>query len=235
MSGFLSQVGDDITLETDSGVVHIERKRIAGIRLSNEPVDPRGARLWLSDGTVAPLNSIEIDPSGTVQVRLIDGQTQSYYWSPIQGIMFDAARLKPLSSLAPQSQEASGNRRFAPTIELRASRGTVGPAPALDAWDVVIPGPMVIRYALVEGTRRFGASAQLDVGTEPWGDCEFVVRVDGVEVKRARLWSGSGAVAFNVETPGRVLEIEVEPGLYGPINDRVVLSRPLLLVEQDGR
>ena len=69
--------------------------------------------------------------------------------------------------------------------------------------------------------------------TREWGDCEFLISVDGVEVLRHHLSSETPSFPFLVDTPGRILTIEIDPGRYGPINDRVLIRRPLLLVEPD--
>ncbi len=89
----------------------------------------------------------------------------------------------------------------------------------------------MLEYELPQGTQRLSATATLDIGTSPWGDCEFIVRIEGIEVLRQRLSSETPAIAFLIDTPGRSLTIEIDPGQYGPINDRVLIRSPLLLVD----
>ena len=60
----------------------------------------------------------------------------------------------------------------------------------------------------------------------------------------ATLWHGSerklGAsfalsIATTSRTPGRELDIRIEPGNFGPIQDRVILERAILLMERPAR
>jgi hypothetical protein len=241
LTGFVVKIGPEVTIEDGDSKIDVDAVRLSGARLANPPEPSRGMRVWLRDGTVAPLESIEIDEGGSVLMRLDGGPAHTEQFAPIAAVVFDAARLLPLASLEPVSQMPSEGRRFTDPSQRVASRGgsaaiparslTVHESPPLDAFDILLPGPLVLEYELPEGARRLSATASLDVGTSPWGDCEFIVRVEGVEMLRLHLSSQQPDGSFVVDTPGSNLTIEIDPGQYGPINDRVLIRRPLLLLD----
>jgi hypothetical protein len=87
---------------------------------------------------------------------------------------------------------------------------------------------------LPEGASRFACT--VDAPIETWTDC--IVRViadrNGRErqVFEQRLHPDSPDAGINVELPRgtSALIIEIDPGEYGPIQDRVLMHRPRLLV-----
>jgi len=89
---------------------------------------------------------------------------------------------------------------------------------------------MVVEWDLPPGSERVSMSLGMDAGTYPWGDCEVVISVDGAEVLRRRLQGGQAPAEINIAAKGEVMRVEVEAGKYGPIMDRVVLGRALVLV-----
>jgi hypothetical protein len=230
--GFLVSLGSTIRLEPDGGeVIELPADRVVAARLANPPAPARGMRVWLADGTAARAQRFTLDADGRVLLALDVGPTGSFEWSQVRAVVFDAARLTALASLTPVSQEPVGARRWAPpvrTIEGQAAAGAL-PVTPLDAPDIELPGPMSVRFDLPEGTRRFATLARLAPGAAPWGDCELVIRVDDREVLRRRLVAGEAAANLAIDAEGRTLTIRVEPGRFGPVNDRVILKRPLLL------
>jgi len=93
---------------------------------------------------------------------------------------------------------------------------------------------MALRWALPEGAGRFATTAELSSAGLPWGDCEIVVRVDGRELARERLWRERTSAAINVALDGgAAIEIEIESGRFGPVGDAVRLIDPLVLVRPE--
>jgi len=233
LEGFLAEIGDPALFEGIQGEVEIDQELIAAAWLASRPSDPQGMRVWLSDGTVAQASRLEMEEGESVSLELESGAAPAYEFGSLRGLVIDAAQLMALSTLEPISQQAGAGRRFAPPIErLGPEEGSVVP---LEARDLLLPGPMKVEYALPDGTRRFAGRLRLQVGSAPWGDCNVIMRLDGIEVFRTRLVAGAEGVEFNIETPGQLLEIEVEEGRFGPINDRVVIELGLLLIEPAAR
>jgi len=79
------------------------------------------------------------------------------------------------------------------------------------------------------------------VAHRAWGTCELVVMVRrpgeaDEELARVELGRASATRTLDFGLPGadssrRRLVVRVEPGAFGPIQDRVVLRRPLLLID----
>ncbi len=227
LRGFIESLGDPVVIETDAGVVRAEANLVAGARLANPRETLSGTAIWLRDGAVARVQSLESDGRGGAAVTLPDGQSARLTLDDIVGVVFDAARLRPLARIAPDAQSALGERALLDPMEVRESAWT--PA-ALDAPDMHLPGPMEIRWTLPPGAERFGAVAELPRASWTWGDCELVVLIDGAEVLRERLNRERPSVEFSVPVRGEELTIRLEPGAYGPVLDRIDLKRALILL-----
>lgn len=236
LSGFLVSAGQRVRFEpAGADPVEFEPQRVAALILSNPASAPRGPRVWLEGGVIADVRTISIDPEGRMLLSLEAGPTGSFEWSKLTALSLDAARLVPLSSLAVATEEPTGGRRWTPPMRLVTVAPEPGALPAqpLDAADIELPAPMRVRWTLPAGVSRFSAALALAPGSAPWGDCEVVIKADTREVFRRRVVAGNDRVNVNVEIPGRSLTIEVEPGRYGPIKDRVIISRPLLMIGRD--
>ena len=81
----------------------------------------------------------------------------------------------------------------------------------------------------------------LDPAGAAWGDCDVRISVRGLEsqireLARGRVNADSPVLPINVSLPGSagVLRLEVLPGAGGPIQDRIVLKRMLILSSGPG-
>lgn len=247
LRGFIEALSDPTRIEVDNQPIELPMSRIAGAEFSNTSVRPTGIHVWLSDGTVAAVERITIDTDRRATLHLELGPSESAEWSYVRAVAFDAGRLLPLASVPPLSQEPSAGRRWTSSVTYEIPPGPgpgsgSGPGEtiamevaALNAPDITVPGPMRVSWELPQGARRVAGSAALDAGTAPWGDCEIVILAGEREVLRKELTQESGPIAFNIELAGaRTFTIATEPGRYGPILDRVVLSRPLVLMGPKG-
>lgn len=232
IAGFLVSVGDPIEIESDGQSVKAPAERVVALSVAAKREPMHGVVVWLDDGTVATLASIDAQSAESLTLRLEGGQEARYGLDSIEAVAFDATRIAPLGSIAPSSQAPVGERpAFEPARELRASPGRDAAldSPALGARDVLLPGPMRVTWTLPPGARRFAARAELPRDAWPWGDCEIVLSVGGAEAVRERLHMGRPTVDLSCETRGGEVTITVEPGNFGPINDRVILRRPIVL------
>ena len=233
LSGFLARMNGVARLEPDDGdPIEVELGRIVGAVLANRARPASGVRVWLDDGTVANVSRLELGAGGRLGLAIEAGVSGSFEFSSLRAVVFDGSRLAALATLAPERWSPTGERRWAPPVrELRppAARGALAVVP-LDAPDLLLPGPMSVSYALPSGVRRIAAVVRLDDASPPWGDCEFIVRLDGREVVRKRLSGEGEPFLMNIELSGRELTLVVEEGRFGPVKDWVVLERPLLLL-----
>ncbi len=233
-TGFLESLADPTVMDTDDGQVVVPAERVAAARLAN-PVDAlAGLVVWLEDGTVALVASVEELDSGALEITLPSGQRAEYPLGALRAVAFEAGKLLPLADLEPLDQQPIGRRVLLDGLSLLDSAALADIDP-LNAPDIMLPGAMSVSFELPEGARRFATIAELPVDAQPWGDFELVITVDGDERFRRRLHADAPreqiAIPLTPEREGSRLTITIEPANYGPINDRALLRRPLLLID----
>jgi len=249
VSGFMLALGSEsIEFETGGASVELPLERVVEIELANPDARPEGMTLWLDSGAVVQAESFSrAEPNGAppaimlIPAMLAD-TSESDAPNPnvveislaeIRGAVFDAGALRPLSSVEPEDERPVGDRRWA--APMRRAGSIFGP---LGAGDLVLPGPMEVRWRLPEAAARVAFDAELAT-TGPWSECEIVVLLDdgpdgASEIARASLSGTNPTQRINAELGGaglRRLVIRLEPGEFGPIRDRVILRRPLLLID----
>jgi hypothetical protein len=140
--------------------------------------------------------------------------------------------LVPLASIPAENQRPTGNRRW--------TRPVVASSEALlRLGDVELPGPMSAEWELPAGAERFSADAQLPRAAWDWGDAELIVTLitpaGETELFRRRLSADQPGAAVNAPlgkpAAGARLGIRLESGAYGAVQDRVILHRPVLLID----
>ncbi len=162
----------------------------------------------------------------------------------IAAMVADASRLVPLAQLTIASQKAVGDRRRYEPVEMLWNDVPVDAVshPVLDAPDVFLPGPMAVEWPLPGGAARLAGWAELPHDSLVWGDCVFSIGFVGPGEQYHELFSqrvnGQRPVAeFNVALAGAAgrLRITVDPGEHGPIQDRLLLRRALILLGPPAR
>jgi hypothetical protein len=152
----------------------------------------------------------------------------------MSALAFHAGEVRPLSALEPAGYTPAVERRWSrPPVALDSHNAPLG-AGALE-----IPGPMSVELRLPPAVQRLAGTAELARSTQGWGDCEIIIEDLSQGAAPRRLFSkrlslqDSAArfdVAFGAASAEHTLRITVESGQRGPIQDRVFLRRPLLLV-----
>ncbi|MEO1128472.1 MAG: hypothetical protein AAFX05_02055 [Planctomycetota bacterium] len=235
LSGFVVSYANPVQIETDQDVVEVPSERVVAAVFANPRERIAGLIVWLEDGTVTTAETVRSPAGASVEIGLSGGQDAVYEIAELRAIGFDSGRLLALSDLDPVEQAPIGERRLAPPIQRINHPDDVltGSAATLDALDVILPGPMRVVYEPPRIARRFATTASLAPGAAPWGDCELVILADDVELFRQRLYNEAPTIAVNLPLEGRprTLTIMVEPGNNGPIRDRVILHRPLILLD----
>ncbi len=255
VSGFVERLGASVWVEVDGVSREIPMSGVASIELANPTRPGQGTRVWLDDGSIlgaGPISGagdrlVAFDltlaresagaPKGSESEM---GAAVRLPLSRIAGIVFDAGNsgVRPLAGMGPASFGPTGDRRWTPPpVTGDKSKAVLG------ASTIELPGPMQVRWTLPEGASRLAGIATLGDAPGAWADCAVSILLSEggqqTELARARLRPGHADLAFNVELPPalsseeRTLVVRVDAGAYGPIQDRVLLERVLLLVERD--
>jgi hypothetical protein len=223
-----------------------------------KPPEPGAARLWLGDGSVLSAQQVDIDAtSGRVTIASTTlpgdpadqrsvgaaasgkGTSASLELNQLRAVSFDSSRLHPLSGQPIADFGPVDGRRIAPPVTISPVIDG-GPAP-LNAEDLILPGPMFVEWVLPAGATRLAGWATLDPAAAAWGDCDVRISVRGLEsqsreLARGRINAESPALPINVALPSSagVLRLEVLSGAAGPIQDRIILKRMLILTSGPG-
>jgi hypothetical protein len=214
-----------------------------------QPWPSSAALVWLRDGSVIACRGITTGRLGDVTLAAEIRNTEAapsespessalLRLEDLLAVAFDPAALEPLASLTPVDTRPIADRRWTkPSAVLDADRAVLGAA------DIGLPGPMSVAWDLPRGASRLAAEALLPRPMWTWGDCEIVVLLSAptpgaaeTELFRGRLNSDHPrariSAALGEPAADRRLHIRLEPGNFGPIQDQVVLKRPMLLMEK---
>ena len=236
--GLILALGSDsITLEVDrAGArqnIDIPLNIVAAITTVAPQKKPASAskRVWFDEGTVLDVQSIGVGDDGFVRLSgsaLVSGtQPTRVGLAQVAAVLLDPRGMVPLASIAPARIEGPPTRYVLPKPAL------VDPGAPLGLSAIEFRGPIVARYMMPVGAQRFTAEAELPRGALAMGDFELVVRSNDTEVFRTRLSSTTPHAVINVpvnSTGGRELTIELLEGAGGPIQDQLILQRPMLLM-----
>ncbi|MBX3359142.1 MAG: hypothetical protein KF745_12035 [Phycisphaeraceae bacterium] len=246
LRGLIETIGRSVVVasgpgNTDRTSVTIDRVR--SLRLANPARPPKGTVVWLRDGSVLQVASLESGTGGGPAGSAGAGQVvarlgaaagaagpSSWPLAEMTAVLIDADRLVSLSALSIASQDTAGRRR-APKARISAAAGD-----ELWAKDVQLRGPMTVEWSLPAGSTRLLGDLAMPSAAWAWGDCEVSISSLGpdgapVELIRVRLNADRPAEHVDLSLPqssGAALRIRVEPGANGPIQDWVDLKRMLI-------
>ena len=230
VTGFVLSLANPIEIETPSGVLSVPPERVLAVSMANPAQHAKGMMVWLDDGAAARVLGLRAEGGEWIALAVSDARNVRTTLASVRALVPEAARLRPLAAIAPTEQSAPSDRRtFDPARTLDPDDAL---PVVLHAHDIRYPGPMRVTYELPAGARRFGALAEMPRAAMPWGDCELVIHVDSREVFRQRLNADTPTADVSVPANGRTLTITIDEGAHGPINDIVILRRPLILVDQ---
>jgi len=233
VEGFVSTLGDPVTIEDISNDAHgvsteISLDSVASVNIVTPNRKPIGQRIWLSDGTVLDVKNILLGDDGIVRLihpDMIGGEYQLPL-SSIAAIMFDSSTMTPFASLSAMQVRGPSTRYVVKQPKVLDVTSPLGLA------RVELHGPLSVSYSLPDsesGQLQFVAQAQLPPTAGQWADFELVLLDDDHEVFRTRLNYSQPSASINVKLSGSVLSIQITEGNYGPIQDKVVLHRAMLL------
>lgn len=235
--GFVESLGAQVVIQVkpDEPPTIYPLVRVERVRIANPLTPPSGPCVWLSDGSMIALapGAVSAPDFYAAPGRL--GGVLHVKPGEVVGVAFDARTFAPLSGCEMVEYRASPDRAWT-----RPPRVLASGAP-LNAANIEVPGPMTVEWALPAGAARLAGTAKLARSTERWGDCVVVVEdlVPGAAPRRVfsqRLSADAPEAKFDVAIapgagPEHRLRLIVESGENGPILDRVVLVRPILLLD----
>lgn len=242
IEGYVSAVRDSVRIDSQGKAIDVPIDRVTSVEFANVVSPASGARVWTYDGTIAAVDTVRVRAGGVADlVSTLRGESGGVATnipaSDVRAVSLDTSRLRALASLEAHLVEGSSTRRWTPPPAI----GNTRTAP-LSAADIEIPGPMRVQWNLPAGARKLATIAELPIDARLYGDCEIVVSVvtgdaPAREIARERLHAQRASVDLNLVlhaagTPaGTALRIDLLSGEGGAIQDRVVLRRPLFLVE----
>ncbi len=226
LDGFVDEIGSQVRVETGGRVVTVPTDRVAGVLLANPEVVAEGMVLRTVAGSRVAVGEVEVSLTGRVRAAVAreEGTAEvSFDGEEVLSLVVSPDGVGSLGSIEPAEISTRG--------ELRGGFGLeVVPDEELGFDGFVLRGPVVVRWALPRAGRRFAVRATLPAAMWAWGDCEVVVLTgDGREAARERLWADRPSVEINVPLGGMAgMSIEIVSGESGPVQDRVVFSRPIV-------
>jgi hypothetical protein len=157
----------------------------------------------------------------------------------VEAIALDASRLVPLSSCELHSDPLVGvSRRWTPPA--RVVRSTQTASAPLDAFDIILPGPMQLTIDLPATATHVGGVVTLPLSARPLASCRVRVTIlDAAgtphELASAELSAKSPTLPVSAPMPRAAsgpfrLRVALDPNDDGPIHDSVLLRRFLVLV-----
>lgn len=232
LEGLVTALGDPILMEvTEDGrrTIQIPLHRAVSVRMVTLRQKPSGRRLWLIDGTIIDVSTVEVSDDGLLRpggLPFVSQQpTKPLSISSLVAVLFDAEGLVPFAALEPVAVKGPLTRYVVPRPELLDDLAPLGLA------RVLLRGPVSVRYELPSAESYLMAEARLPPEARRWGDCELLIRDEGREVFRARLNADNPVVPIGVTIHGTQLEIEITEGANGPVYDHVVLHRAMVIRE----
>ena len=238
LEGFVERLGRELWISASGSTTKVDVDRVREVVLTNPPEPPAGGRLWIDSGSIIRADRLASrgDPQGggvTVYSGADAASSRPVLLriEQIRGFVADAAAIVPLANIAIADQRAPDR----PGAKRVRAMGR-GDAP-LGAADLELPGPMVVEWPLPRGAKRFAAGFLLPPAAREWGDCDVLIEVvdatgRATRLDAKRLNSGSPSFQVNVEFPqvaGIKLRVTVAAGAFGPIQDRVIIRRGLIL------
>jgi hypothetical protein len=250
LEGLVTRIGPEVSIEIATPgakpatpapratATDIDIANIALVTLVNPLTPLRTLRIDLADGTVLAAEALAGDAqSGKLTFKAVAAGSRGMLvdLSQLASVVPDPSRITPLASLPIAAQKPAEGRIGASPAQVLADAGT-----PLAAADIVLPGPMSVEWTIPAGSASIMGYAQMDDRSFAWGDCTVIVTVvpsaagaTERELARSRLNAATPSLTISADLgtirPGDTLRVRTESGERGPIQDRVVLRRMLLL------
>lgn len=241
ITGFIETIGPSTTIATDRNTIHLNLDQIESISLANIPERVEGMYISTNDHLHLRVSAFDFDFQHPLTVRLDSqsiglAQDDRNIWlldpDSATGItvLHPSKRVISLASITPELIEPTGDRSWTPTPTVLKNTANI----VLSSIDLHAPVRTV--YPLAKGSTRF--ACELDAAISTWTDCiaeVFAISYTGqrTELLRVQLNADHPSQMMNSELPKNTekIEIRIDPGMHGPIQDRVIIKYPRILIE----
>lgn len=239
--GFIEAVGLTTTIATDRNTINLKLNQIQSMRFAN-PLTPTPG-IYISTNTNLHLRAssfdfdflspmtIEIDPKSLG----LESDSYSTWLLPPDApagitINHPNQRVISLTSITPLLIKPTGDRSWTPkpTISDHHSNQVLA--------SIDLHAPVRVIYPLPKGSTRI--AFELSAAISQWTDCIASVHSISTTGQRTHILTQR----LNAEHPSESIntplspdidkiEIRIDPGEFGPIQDRVIIKHPRVLIE----
>lgn len=243
LTGFIESIGAQTTISASTGKITLDSRRVQSMLIANPPQTVPGVYIATDDGLRVRADSFDFDFQQPMMVTVdapslgmdTDART-TWIFDPgaVRGIdvVRQRARVVSLTGIAPERVEAVGSRDWTPSPTVMLAQAQHAVLGSID-----LHAPLRVVYPLPRGSTRFACELTGVIST--WTDC--VARVTSVAYNGTRTELLSQRI--NAKNPGATvnaelgegtarIEFEIDPGAYGPIQDRVIVGRPRVVVSE---
>lgn len=241
LRGFIESIGRTTSISVGRDVLEIPLDQISTINFANIPERIAGVYISTNDDLHLRVSSFDFDfqhpltvdvdsvslglPSDARDVWLLDPSAPAGI-----ELVHPSQRVISLCSIKPELTEPTGDRDWTPTPTAMSNEAN----PVLGTID--LHAPVRVVYPLPKGATRFACDLVAPINT--WTDC--IAKVYSIsyagqrtELLNKQLNADHPSQSLNVElNPDTAkIEIRIDPGAFGPIQDRVLLVHPRVLIE----
>lgn len=241
LTGFIESIGETTVIDSGTGLVRLQLAQIDSIALANIKEPVVGMYVTTTDGSRIMSSVFDIDFRHTLSMG-INSQSIGLEMDAPATWLFDpdaasaihivhgSQRIESLAAIEPEIIEPTGNRSWTPTPTVIPSTTD----PVFSAID--LRAPVRVVYRIPSNTSRFACTLNAPINT--WTDCVAKIFSISGSGKPTLLFSSP----INAEFPSHDLDLKIrpgvqqlefliEPGKHGPIQDRVLIEKPRLLIE----
>ncbi len=242
ITGFIEHIGTQCTIDIETQILTIPLAQIQSIHLANITEPTPGTILITNNATRMFATTFNADfqhhTSITPNSKSLGLQnTQGTPWLIPNDLIVGIEIHQPhqqvigLAQLTPTAIEPTGDRAWTPTPTV-LKHPTQNPALAT----IDLQAPVRMLYTLPENTTRFACTLSAQINQ--WTDCIATISTIDIAGNRktlltTRLYSERQEQEINtpINPKAHQLEIKIEPAKHGPIQDRVLIHNPRLLIE----
>lgn len=226
LDGYIVEIGKHLRVESAGGDSRLPLDRVVGFVLANPPTTPTGFIVRTAAGSIVTASTISITVTGRVSAVVGDtpqSGTMSLHTTDLQSLLFAPNAFASLALIEPSMTDLSNNQ-LETYLVITHTDNSLG----IDSLE--LHGPMRVEWVLPHPAARFVTTATLPSAMWSWGDCEVVIYTgEGSEAARELLNADRPTVEINVPLGGQTkLSIEIVSKRGGDVQDRVILTRPMI-------
>jgi len=241
LSGFIESIGPTIKLSIERDVRVLDLAQIESLSLANPSEVSAGVYLSGIDGLRVRALAFDFDFEHPITVRVdrasigLDDDARDLWLLEPNAlgeieVVHETRRVVALVEIEPELIEPTGDRGWTPTPTVLSSPIN----PVLSTID--LHAPVRVLYRVPEGSTRFACELVAPINT--YTDCiasVYSISYSGLRTElltqRLNLDHPSQILDAFLEPETEKIEIRIDPGVNGPIQDRVLVVHPRLLVE----